>query len=121
LAETAQKRGWGTVKLAYLGGIDPKVYGLDWRPWDSEDLKGPQPGQVYVINVGFLQLGPVTYPSARPIAGSWILDREPTGKAGDCWYYFEIEGKPDPKLKSAPIVSVPFLEYRGYTSFYTAP
>lgn len=121
LAETARKRGWRTVKLAYLGGIDPRVYGLDWRPWDNEDLKAPQPGQVYVVNAGFLQLGPVTYPSARPIAQSWIVEREPTGKAGDCWYYFEIPGASNQKAKAEPIVSVPFLEYRGYTPFYTTP
>ncbi len=117
LAETARQRGWPKVHLAYFGGIDPKFYGLNWQPWMESDLEGPQPGTVYVINASFLQLAPVAYPSARPIATGWITDRTPTGKVGDSWYYFEIPGKTLEKANDRMLASVPFLQYRGYTPY----
>ncbi|HVZ79407.1 MAG TPA: hypothetical protein VHE12_01250 [bacterium] len=121
LGHFAERKGWGKVRLAYLGGVDPKVYGLDWVPWDSDDLKGPQPGRVYLVNASFLQLGPLSYPSVKPIAEGWLADRKPDGRIGDAWYYFEVPGqeKADPKAKFW--VSAPFLEYRGYTPFYSIP
>ena len=117
LGETARQRGWPKVHLAYFGGIDPGFYGLDWQPWTTSDLAGPQPGTVYVINATFLQLGPVAYPPTRPIALGWIADKTPTGKVGDSWYYFEIPGKPVEKANDRMIVSVPFLQYRGYIPY----
>ncbi len=121
VAHLAPKKGWGKVHLAYLGAVDPKVYGLDWVPWDEEDLKSPQPGRVYLVNASFLQIGPLAYPSVKPIAQSWLADRTTDGRIGDAWYYFEVPGKEflDPKAKL--LVSVPFLEYRGYTPFYSIP
>lgn len=117
LAETARQRSWPKVHLAYFGGIDPQVYGLDWQPWMASDLEGPQPGTVYAINASFLQLAPMAYPSARPIATGWIAERAPTGKVGDSWYYFEIPGKSLKKANDRMLASVPFLQYRGYTSY----
>jgi hypothetical protein len=120
LAETAKRRGWGKVHLAYFGGIDPGFYGLDWQPWVESDLKAPQPGTVYVINASFLQLAPEAYPPTSAIALGWIAERTPTGKVGDSWYYFEIPGTPV-KLPHDPIlVSAPFLEYRGYSFYHPA-
>jgi hypothetical protein len=57
----------------------------------------------------------------KPIAQSWLADRTTDGRIGDAWYYFEVPGKEflDPKAKL--LVSVPFLEYRGYTPFYSIP
>ncbi len=117
LAEAAKQRGWSKVHLAYFGGIDPGFYGLHWQPWMESDLEGPQPGTVYVINAGFLQLAPVAYPPTRPIATSWIADRTPTGKVGDSWYYFEIPGKPVERTDDHMLASVPFLQYRGYSPY----
>lgn len=116
LEAMAQKRGWTQVKLAYLGGVDPSVYGLSWEPWREKDLKGPQPGWVYLVNASFLQLGPSFYPSVLPIARSWINQMPPTGKVADSWYYFEIPGKA--MADSSPFLpSVPFQQYRGYVSY----
>jgi len=99
------------------GATYPQVYGLDWQPWMASDLEGPQPGTVYAINASFLQLAPMAYPSARPIATGWIAERAPTGKVGDSWYYFEIPGKSLKKANDRMLASVPFLQYRGYTSY----
>lgn len=113
LAQTAQQRGWGKVKLAYWGGVDPAVYGLDWEPFQPGDLQKPQPGWVYVINAGFYQLAPVAYPTTMAIAESWIKSALPSGKVGDGWYFYEIPGirreEKGPWLPSAP-----FQQYRGY-------
>jgi hypothetical protein len=121
VASFAKRKGWGKVRLAYLGGVDPKVYGLDWVPWDEDDLRGPQPGRIYLVNASFLQLGVVSYSSVRPIAESWLADRTPDGRIGDAWYYFEVPGKDLSNPKAKLLVSVPFLEYRGYTPFYSIP
>ncbi len=114
LAEVGRQRGWGKARLAYFGGIDPGAYGLTWEPWSERDLEGPEPGAVYLIDASFLQLAPVAYPSARPIATSWIADATPTGKVGDSWYYFEIPGKSTGTKEGRWLVSAPFLQYRGY-------
>jgi len=117
LAETARERNWGKVKLAYLGGVDPKVYGLDWEPFQNEDLIQPRPGTVYAVNASFYQLGPVAFPSTFPIVESWLNKTKPTGKVADSWYYFEIPG---PRLETQDkswLPSVPFLQYRGYCAY----
>jgi hypothetical protein len=117
LAEKAQERNWGKVKLAYLGGVDPGVYGLNWEPFQPEDLVQPQPGAVYAVNAGFYQLAPVAYPSSLPIARSWLTQAEPTGKVADSWYYFEIPGQKAETMNKKWLPSVPFLQYRGYCPY----
>jgi len=117
LAELARQRGWTNVHLAYSGGIDPQYYGLNWTPWTEADLAGPQPGTVYIINASFLQLGPLAYPSVKPIAESWITGMKPTGQVGDSWYYFEVPGKAEASSKGPYLFSAPFLQYRGYRPF----
>ncbi len=113
LAQVAKQRHWGKVKLAYWGGIDPAVYGLDWEPFQKRDLEKPQPGWVYVINAGFYQLAPVAYPATKPIAESWIENALPSGKVGDGWYFYEIPGVR--KEEKGPwLPSAPFQQYRGY-------
>jgi hypothetical protein len=120
LASEAEKRGWGRVKLAYYGAVDPRVYGLDWEPWTGEDLKGPQDGQVYAVNASFFQLAPIAYPPARPIAQSWIQALSPAGRVGDTWFYFEIPGNTKGGVngkrenKKKYLLSAPFLQTRGY-------
>jgi Dolichyl-phosphate-mannose-protein mannosyltransferase len=117
LAETGRLRGWKDVHLAYFGGIDPADYGLPWSPWTQDDLKGPQPGTVYAVNASFLQLGPAAYPFTLPIATGWITRVPPTGKVGDSWYYFEIPGKRRLRKEDRQLVSVPFLQLRGFTPY----
>jgi len=114
LAQTAKQKGWGKVKLAYLGGVDPSAYGLSWEPWREEDLKGPQPGEVYAVNTSFFQLAPVFYPETMPIANGWLTEASPSGKINDTWYYFEISGKPAPGAEGDLLPSVPFQQHRGY-------
>jgi hypothetical protein len=121
LADTAKERKWHKVRLAYMGGVDPKVYGLDWEPWRKSDLSGPQPGMVYAVNASFFQLAPTAYPPTRMIAMSWINENPASGKIADSWYYFEIPGEPRPAEKDTPLVSAPFLQYRGYTSYGAIP
>lgn len=114
LAATGRDRHWGTVKLAYMGGTDPKVYGLNWEPFQIEDLNKPQLGKVYAVNASFYQLAPVAYPSTLKIVSGWLNKTKPTGKVGDSWFYFEIPGK-DNSVKMGPwLPSAPFLQYRGY-------
>jgi len=117
LAATAKERKWGKVRLAYLGGVDPGVYGLDWAPWRKSDLNGPQPGTVYAVNASFFQLSPTAYPPTRVIAQSWINEQAPTGKIADSWYYFEIPGESKTRKKDPLLASAPFLQYRGYAVF----
>ncbi len=114
LTQKAQERNWGKVKLAYLGGVDPKIYGLDWEPFQKEDLIQPQPGTVYAVNASFYQLGPVAFPSTLPIVESWLNKSEPTGKVADSWYYFEIPGQRLETKDKSWLPSAPFLQYRGY-------
>ncbi len=121
LAGKAKRRGWKKIKLAYLGAVDPEVYGLDWEPWTQQDLQGPQPGTVYAINAGFFQLAPVSYSPTRVIAESWIGRALPTGRVGDTWYYFEIPGEPKKDIKSPFLLSIPFQQSRGYSTFGTNP
>ncbi len=121
LAATAKERQWPKVRLAYMGGVDPKVYGLDWEPWRKSDLSGPQPGMVYVVNASFFQLAPTAYPPTRAIALSWMNEKPATGKVADSWYYFEIPGEPRAPEKDLPLVSAPFLQYRGYTPYRAIP
>ncbi len=145
LASEGQKRGWGKIRLAYYGAVDPKVYGLNWEPWTGDDLIAPQAGKIYAVNASFLQIAPVAYPSTQAIAQSWIIRTPPTGTVGETWFYFEIPGEKegnthnqheDAKTRSkdkleikskkekpgklnqqraAYILSVPFLQTRGYT------
>jgi len=107
LALAANVRGWDHVKLSYFGAMDPKVYGMNWAYWTQKDLKGPQPGWVYVINDAYIQLSPAFSTTAPDILKSWILKTPPTGQIADTWYYFEIPGKiqtdKSPKILSAPI------------------
>jgi hypothetical protein len=117
LAQTARERNWGKVKLAYLGAVDPKVYGLDWEPFQEEDLIKPQPGTVYAVNASFYQLGPVSFPSTLPIVQSWLNKTEPTGKVADSWYYFEIPGVRSETKNKSWLPSAPFLQYRGYCAY----
>jgi hypothetical protein len=117
LAQTARERNWGKVKLAYLGAVDPKVYGLEWEPFRDEDLTKPQPGTVYAVNASFYQLGPVSFPSTLPIVESWLNKTEPTGKVADSWYYFEIPGKRSETKNQSWLPSAPFLQYRGYCDY----
>ncbi len=121
LAATAKERKWAKVKLAYLGGVDPKVYGLDWEPWRKSDLAGPQPGNVYAINASFFQLAPTAYPPTRNIALSWINEKPFSGKIGDSWYYFEVPGEPKFLKEDPSLVSAPFLQYRGYCPYWAIP
>ncbi len=101
LAETAREKHWGPVRLAQFGGaIDPRVYGMDWDYWTQKDLTGPQPGQVYAVNLFLLQLGPLFLPSLKPIAQSWVMSTPPSGRVGDTWIYFEIPGVPQPDSSS---------------------
>ncbi|HUO58154.1 MAG TPA: phospholipid carrier-dependent glycosyltransferase [bacterium] len=113
LSETQKRRGWERVKLAYLGGSDPSAYGLSWTPWKEEDLKAPQPGEVYAVNASFIQLAPLMYPETRPIASSWLSQATPTEKVNDTWYVFEIPGKKNP-TDGRNLTSVPFQQNRGY-------
>jgi hypothetical protein len=115
LVETGKERNWGKVKLAYLGGVDPGVYGLSWEPWREDDLSGPRPGSVYAVNAGFFQLSPTAFPPTKAIAESWISRQAPTGKVADSWYFFEIAGTPLNKQESPFLFSVPFQQFRGYT------
>jgi hypothetical protein len=117
LAQKAQERNWGKVKLAYLGAVDPQIYGLDWEPFQKEDLLKPQPGTVYAVNASFYQLGPVAFPSTLPIVESWLNKTEPTGKVADTWYYFEIPGKRSEEKDKSWLPSAPFLQYRGYCAY----
>ncbi len=117
LAAVAESHGWKRVKLAYLGSVDPKVYGLNWEPWSYEDLKGPQPGTVYAVNTSFLQLAPLSYPSTRIIAESWIRGEKLSGKVGDTWYFLEAPGKSAVGKEKSFLPSVPFQQYRGYAPF----
>jgi hypothetical protein len=121
LAATAKERHWGKVRLAYMGGVDPHVYGLDWEPWSEGDLKGPQPGTVYAVNASFFQLAPAAYPPTRAIAESWITQEVPTGKIADSWYYFEIPGQLKAPKAEAFLASAPFLQYRGYAFHVPRP
>jgi hypothetical protein len=109
LAAQAECRGWISVKLAYGGSYDPSIYGLKWQRWTRKDLEGPQPGNVYAVNAGFLQVTPAFFPEVLPIAGSWITQTPPTGKIADTWYYFEMPGVA-PKDKSPLLPSVPVLK-----------
>ncbi len=106
LAEAASWWGWKHVKLAYFGACDPAFYGMNWSYWTDQDLKGPQPGWVYAVNSGYLQLGPAFMPGANNILHSWITGANVTRRVGATWYCYEIPGKalPDPKtsLPSAP-------------------
>ncbi|HXL72676.1 MAG TPA: hypothetical protein VN963_03540, partial [bacterium] len=117
LAQTARERNWRKVKLAYLGGVDPQVYGLDWEPFQKADLLKPQPGTVYVVNASFYQLAPVAFPSTLPIVESWLNKTEPTGKVADSWYYFEIPGAQSEIKDKSWLPSAPFLQYRGYCAY----
>jgi hypothetical protein len=114
LVHVAQQRGWKKVKLAYLGATDPSVYGLNWEPWQEEDLKGPRPGVVYAVNASFFQLAPAFYPSTRKIAEGWMTEALPSGKIADSWYYFETPGQAKTVEKGNWLGSVPFLQYRKY-------
>jgi hypothetical protein len=98
LAQTAAQRGWTQIKTAQWGGADLSLYGLKAEPWTKRDLAQPQPGRVYVVNAGFLQLGPVFYPDLEPMAQSWMSTLPPSGQVGDSWFYWEIPGNltPDP-------------------------
>jgi hypothetical protein len=113
LAEAAKRKGWTRVKLAYFGETDPSLYGMKWQPWTQKDLAGPQPGWVYAVNVGFLQLGQAYFPDAAAINQGWMTRQRPTGMIGSTWYYYEISGnaQPDssPLLTSAP----PFKYFNG--------
>jgi hypothetical protein len=117
LTEMGKQRHWNKVTLAYLGGVDPSVYGLDWEPWTFRDLQGPRPGQVYAVNASFFQLGPVAYPPTLPIVQSWIGRSAPTGRIADSWYYFEVPGTPEPLEDRDFLPSAPFLQYRGYVPY----
>jgi hypothetical protein len=97
LAEAAREKGWKRVKLAQFGGaLDPSFYGLAWFPWTQKDLRGPQPGNVYAVNLSLFQLGPEFVPELRFIAQGWASTRPPTGRVGDAWIYFEVPGEPQP-------------------------
>jgi hypothetical protein len=117
LAQWAHQRGWGKIHLAYYGAVDPAVYGVDWEPWREGDLNSPRPGGIYAVNASFLQLAPMAYPGTREIAHSWIRSYPPTGRVGDCWYYYEIPGDARENTSEPYLYSVPFLQYRGYTPF----
>ena len=108
LAETGQKRGWKKVKLAYSGSNNPSIYGLNWQRWTAKDLQGPQPGNVYAINAGFLQVAPAFFPEIWPIVHSWVEKVPYTGKVADTWFYFEIPGQIEkddsPLLPSVPVL-----------------
>ncbi len=121
LAAESGIRKWGRVKLALYGAVDPKVYGLDWEPWTTEDLKGPQAGFAYAVNASFLQIGPIAYPPTREIAQSWIRNLPPSGRVGETFYYFEIPGKKKTEharlgMKGSGdfLLSAPYLQIRGY-------
>lgn len=106
LCRLARERGWKGVKLAGFAGADPHFYGLDWEPWTQRDLQGPQPGRVYLISASFFQQAPVYKPEMKAIAQGWISEAKPTGKIGDCWWYYEIPGvtleDDSPKVNSVP-------------------
>jgi hypothetical protein len=93
VAQTAVVRDWKNIKLAQFGGtMDPSIYGLRWESWTRKDLRGPQPGHVYLVNALLLQLGPIFEPTLLPIAQSWMIHATPTGQIGDTWFYFEVPG-----------------------------
>lgn len=121
LVERARERGWKNVKLAYVGMTDPYYYGLRWVPWTQRDLRGPQPGFTYVIDVGFLQEAPLAYPQTMPIVQSWIRNAPPTGQVGDTWLYYEFEGPLPRKDPSSPINSVPYFNYPNLPYLKAAP
>ncbi len=116
LAATARERGWGTVRLANSGRVDPFFYGLEWEPWTREDLEEPRPGTVYVLNAS-LMTAPDAY--LGPFAGvkkSWAAKREPTGWVADTWVYHEIPGAPAPGrgevVNSFPYFRIDLIPYR---------
>ena len=95
LAQVGKERGWKEIKLAQFGGaLDPSLYGLSCRSWTQRDLSGPQPGEVYAVNLSLFQIGPVFWPDLLPIAQGWAATTPPTGRVGDTWVYFEMPGKP---------------------------
>ena len=106
LSELARQKGWTHVKLALFSGLDPHFYGLDWSPWTQKDLEGPQAGWIYLVDAGFLQLGPSYFPEVLPLARGWALKAKPSGTLGDTWRYFEVPGvaieDKSPLLHSAP-------------------
>jgi hypothetical protein len=107
----AQKQRWDHVKLAYIGLDDPQSYGLNWNYWTEADLKTPQPGWVYLVNVEFLQLGSAFNPQSRPLFNSWLTRTPPTGEIGDTWYYFDVPGPVKAKDNSKIIISAALFNY----------
>jgi hypothetical protein len=105
LSQAVLQKGWTRLKLAQFGGADLALYGLKAQSWSEKDLKGPQPGFVYLVNLGFLQLGPVFDPDLEPLAQGWMAALPPTGRIGDTWLYWEIPGNPGFD-SSKPIASV---------------
>lgn len=121
LARTARERNWGKVKLAYFGGVNPQIYGLDWEPFQMADIERPQSGTTYLVNASFIQLAPVAYPSTKSLAQGWLSQVPATGQVADSWYYFEIPGKQDDLKPGSWLASVPFLQYRGYVPYPPLP
>jgi hypothetical protein len=105
LCETVRQKGWTRLKLAQFGGADLSLYGLKAQSWTAKDFKGPQPGFIYLVNLGLLQLGPVFDADLEPLAQSWMAALPPTGRIGDTWLYWEMPGNPILD-SSKPIASV---------------
>jgi hypothetical protein len=107
LCQLVKEKGWTHVKLALFAGVDPRFYGLDWAPWTAQDLAGPQPGWVYLVDTSFFQLAPAFFPETTPIATGWASKIKPTGQLGDTWSYYIVEGQipkdTSPYLHSAPV------------------
>jgi hypothetical protein len=94
LAEYLNDRNAGTIKLAYFGHVDPRLYGIQYELISTRD----EPG-LYAISANFLYGYPyaITYAENRLIevprdAYSWLREYEPVAKVGSSIYIFEVSG-----------------------------
>jgi 4-amino-4-deoxy-L-arabinose transferase-like glycosyltransferase len=87
-------RGTPEIRLGYFGRVDPRIYGIAYKPLGQERTLG-----LCVLSVTFLQGRPYVYPVpserepyrfAPANAFSWLREYEPVAKVGHTLFVYEI-------------------------------
>jgi hypothetical protein len=83
-----EKEGIEEVNLAYFGRVDPRVYGISYRPLVRETTRGwTIVSASYLMGRPYVWYGEAGLAWTRPGQFSWLKDRDPVDRVGALFVY----------------------------------
>jgi hypothetical protein len=83
-----ERKGIEEVDLAYFGRVDPRVYGISYRPLVRETARGyAVVSASYLMGRPYVWYGEAGLAWTSPGQFSWLRDRDPVDRVGALFVY----------------------------------